>query len=500
MHRRAVGYVRVSSKEQREEGYSIAAQQKLLEEYAEREGFTVVEWFEEAETAKQAGRAEFGKMLKLLRTKKDVRHVLVEKTDRLYRNIADWSKIDDLGCELHFVKENNVIGPGARSGEKFMHGIRVLMAKNYSENLSEETRKGMGEKAAQGEWPTVAPLGYLNDKTTPGAIVIDWPRARIVVRMFEEYASGRMSIRDVTAWAHREGLRSKKGKKVGTSAVGKMLQQPAYTGNFDWNGKRYLGKYDPLIPFSLFERVQEIMHSKARPRPKKRDFAFRGLLRCGTCGCKITAEIKKERHVYYHCTRGGKVKCHELPIGEENLARQLGEPLKRLRITPERMEWILEALKSSHADEQKGRDEELRQIEKERVELERKINAVYEDKLAGVITTEFWEKRHAEYSHKLNRLVGTLSEHRFAEDNYLATGVRVLELAKRAYSLYIDQNHEEQAKLVSLMASNCTLKDGTAHVELKEVFALLADGVAKEAEMEAAGATKEAIEKEWLPG
>jgi hypothetical protein len=154
----------------------------------------------------------------------------------------------------------------------------------------------------------------------------------------------------------------------------------------------------------------------------------------------------------------------------------------------------------SSLDSYKHNRNEVRQIEKERVELTQKLDAIYEDKLAGRISTELWERKHAEYSHILNRLVGTLAEHRFAEDNYLATGVRVLELAKGAYSLYIDQNHEEQAKLVSLMASNCTLKDGAAHVELKEVFVLLADGVAKEAEMEAAGASKETIEKEWLPG
>lgn len=497
--KKAVGYVRVSSKGQRDEGYSIPAQRKLLEEYAKREGFTVVEWFEEAETAKQAGRTEFGRMLKLLRAKKDVRNILVEKTDRLYRNIFDWSKVDELGCELHFVKENDVLGPDARSSHRFQHGIRVLMARNYTDNLSEETKKGMGEKAAQGEWPTVAPLGYLNDKASPGAIVIDWPRGRIVRGMFEEYGSGRMSIRDVTRWAYNEGLRSKKGKRVPTSAVGKMLEQPVYTGNFDWNGKRYEGKYAPLVPFSLFEKVQEVKHAKARLRPKKHHFAFRGLLRCGTCGCLITAELKKARYVYYHCTRT-KSTCTALGIREEELARQLGEPLKRLRITPERMEWILEGLKASHADEMKSRNEELRQIRKEEALIREKMSKVYDDKLEGAISTEFWERKQAEYSHRLNRLLGTLAEHRFAEDNYLATGVRILELANRAYDLYIDREHDEQRKLVDLIASNCTLKDGVAHVELKEVFAILADGVAKEEEMKAAGATKEQIEKEWLPG
>jgi hypothetical protein len=70
-----------------------------------------------------------------------------EKTDRLYRNLKDWVTLDELDQEIHFVKENVVISRDSRSSEKFMHGIKVLMAKNYIDNLSEETRKGMLEKA-----------------------------------------------------------------------------------------------------------------------------------------------------------------------------------------------------------------------------------------------------------------------------------------------------------------------------------------------------------------
>jgi hypothetical protein len=75
----------------------------------------------------------------------------VEKTDRLYRNIKDWVTIDELGIEVHFVKENVVLSEDSRSSEKFMHGIKVLMAKNYIDNLGEEVRKGMIEKARQGQ-------------------------------------------------------------------------------------------------------------------------------------------------------------------------------------------------------------------------------------------------------------------------------------------------------------------------------------------------------------
>ena len=63
-------------------------------------------------------------------------------------------------------KENAIVSGDSRSSEKFLHGIKVLMAKNYVDNLSEEVKKGLLEKADQGHWPTVAPVGYVNNRAT----------------------------------------------------------------------------------------------------------------------------------------------------------------------------------------------------------------------------------------------------------------------------------------------------------------------------------------------
>jgi DNA invertase Pin-like site-specific DNA recombinase len=93
-------------------------------------------------------------MLKFLTGTPACRTLLVEKTDRLYRNMKDLVSVDELGLEIHFVKENVVLSRDSRSAEKFMHGIRVLMAKNFIDNLSEEVRKGMTEKAETGIWPS----------------------------------------------------------------------------------------------------------------------------------------------------------------------------------------------------------------------------------------------------------------------------------------------------------------------------------------------------------
>jgi site-specific DNA recombinase len=127
----AVKYGRVSSKEQEKEGFSIPAQFKLIDQYAQSQGLKVVREFVDVETAKRPGRTGFDEMIKFLK-RSSVRVLLVEKTDRLYRNLKDYVTIDELNLEIHFVKENVILSHDSRSSEKFMHGIKVLMAKNYN--------------------------------------------------------------------------------------------------------------------------------------------------------------------------------------------------------------------------------------------------------------------------------------------------------------------------------------------------------------------------------
>src|SRR5215475_10346073 len=125
--------------------------------------------------------------------------ILVEKTDRLYRNLRDWVTMDELDVEIHLVKENAVLSPESRSHEKFMHGIKVLMAKNYIDNLSEEVRKGPHQRAREGMWPTFAPLGYQNAIAPDGKKIIepDPVLAPAVTRLFERYATGKFSLKEI---------------------------------------------------------------------------------------------------------------------------------------------------------------------------------------------------------------------------------------------------------------------------------------------------------------
>jgi site-specific DNA recombinase len=316
--------------------------------------------------------------------------------------------------------------------------------------------------------------------------------------MFERYAAGE-SLRELGKSMRELGLRSKKGKQVANSMLARMLQNPIYTGDFEWGGKYYHGKHEPLVSRELFDRVQEKFEDKSKPRAKKRSFAFRGLLKCGVCGCVITAEEKKGRYVYYGCTHS-RGNCSQKRIREERLAEILGEPLKRVRVSEERLEWIVKALRKSHEDQKTFNRSEVKRLEAETAEVDRKIDALYEDKLAGVVPVEFWERKYREFSMQRGRLKDLISEHDNAKSNYLEDGIRILELAQDAYRLYIWRKPSEQRKILDMILSNPKLKDGKIETELNELFKVLADGAEREEEMRAENASKTAIDEIWLPG
>src|ERR1700688_3709979 len=190
---RAVIYARVSSKDQEREGYSIPAQLKLLREYANSHNFEIEQEFVDVETAKVAGRKQFEEMVRFFKKNPACRVLIVEKTDRLYRNFRDCVTLEELDLEIHLPKEGQIISKDSKSQAKLVHGIQLVIARNYIENLREEVRKGMREKAEQGIYPSRPPLGYRNNKREH-TIEVDPVKAPLAQRMFQLYAAGNHSL------------------------------------------------------------------------------------------------------------------------------------------------------------------------------------------------------------------------------------------------------------------------------------------------------------------
>jgi site-specific DNA recombinase len=138
-----------------------------------------------------------------------------------------------------------------------MHGIKVLMAKNYVDNLSEEVQKGMREKAEEGHWPNSAPFGYVNRREGGRSFIVPDPERALLVRnLFELYATGEYSIERLVEYAATSGLRGRRGGRLQAGAVHIILRNPIYGGEFDWDGVRYKIRDPQIVDRALWVAVQ----------------------------------------------------------------------------------------------------------------------------------------------------------------------------------------------------------------------------------------------------
>lgn len=474
-HKYAVTYARVSSKDQEKEGFSIPAQQRLLREHAQTNNLIIRQDFVDVETARRSGRTAFGELLTY--TKKHPRTIiLVEKTDRLYRNIKDWAILDELGVTIHFVKENVIISPESRSADQFMHGIRVLMAKQYSANLSEETKKGQQQKAISGIWPSYTPAGYQNVDGPNGKRVITTEpnEAPIIAELYKLFATGNYSLEQLVTHSRNRGM-TLRGKKLQRSTLHQILRKRIYSGDFDYDGTTYTGTHEAIVTKETWNSVQRILDSRKAHQLKgsKRSFPFTGLVTCGKCGCAMVAELKtkksKKTYVYYHCT-GNRGKCGEPFTRQEILTNEFASTLGELVIPPDVLDWLSQEITSTDQNEQGARDATIKRLDAERSRLHHRQSTLYDDRLDGKITNTLWEEKSTQLQAQADEIGHKLSQARETAIVPLTTALDLARLTSNACNAFREQNEEEQRKLLVSILKEATWQDGGLRTTLLEPF------------------------------
>lgn len=220
---------------------------------------------------------------------------------------------------------------------KFMLSMAFSQSKYYVDNLSENTKRGLRQKVRRGEFPSKAPVGYIND-VRHKSIVVDKRRAPLIIEAFKLYAGGNKTMQDISDFLYREGGMTKGKKPLSKDQIKKILTNPFYYGHFRYGGEVHEGKHPAIISKQLYDRVQTVLARRCHPQKNTTaPQVFCGLLRCGACGMAITAE-KKIKHqkngniheyVYYRCTRKNKtIKCTEPAVTEPVLLSQLAEVLQ----------------------------------------------------------------------------------------------------------------------------------------------------------------------------
>ena len=294
-------YVRVSTAEQAENGYSIEEQIARTAAYC-----TARDWTESrvyADAGFSGGNTQRPGLQALIKDVKagKVSRVLVYKLDRLSRSQLDTLYLIEkifLANDCDFVSISENFDTGTAFG-RAMIGILAVFAQLEREQIRERMMIGKQARAREGKFHGSAqvPIGY--DYKGGELITNDFEKMQIV-QIFEDYAAG------TTPPAIAEKLNAaglyQKGKPWLPHTVRQILKRRTYLGETYFGGTWYKGTHEAFISEELFDRVQEIRNGKTADfkernrRPGKAVSYLGGFLYCAECGEKYGRRIMYDRN------------------------------------------------------------------------------------------------------------------------------------------------------------------------------------------------------------
>jgi len=446
--RKGIDLVRVSSKEQ-SEGFSLDAQSKLLREYALKNDIRVVKEFRISETAsKPAQRKLFSEMMDYLKENLDVKNILVEKVDRLTRNNRDADVIDswfneDAEREVHFVKQNLVISKTAKSHEKFQWDIYLAVAKQYINNLSEETRKGMIERFEQGYWNGLAPLGYINKKVGDKMVAIPDPeRFDLIKEAFALYLTGSYCALEITEILYKKGLKSRNGKQLCNSIMINILSNPFYAGFMRWGGREKMGTHKPMISMEQHRSALMIMkaHNHNTSRRRIHDFLLRGFVFCGVCNSqRYTAEKHRtgKNPDYYHCSRSTvkhSNKNQNIEVGV--LEKKVEEKFRDIQFTDETINYTVQCVKELYDQRKDERSRIKRGLQNQLIRIEENREKAENKLISGILTDNDYLRMRERFRAEASTIQEQIDEIEQKRDIDFDTARETLSLTRDVYEAY----------------------------------------------------------------
>ncbi len=303
--KRAVLYVRVSTKEQVDEGNSLNTQEKHCREYALKNGYEVAEVFvEQGESAKTSMRTELQRMLLYCSDKKNkVNAVISYKIDRLSRNTDDYSQLRILlkryGVEIKSVTEYFENTPAGR----FMENIISNVAQFDNDVRAERCAGGMKDAMREGRYVWMAPVGYDNVRIGGKATIApNATMAPLIKQMFEIIAKNTHALEDVRKMMTVLGLRLKNGKPLSKQYFYKMIRSRVYIGMIEKFGESHKGLFEPVLEEELFNQVQRVLNQRGKRMSQYKldseDFPLRRFI-FSPEGKKLTGSWSKGRSKKY---------------------------------------------------------------------------------------------------------------------------------------------------------------------------------------------------------
>ncbi len=305
-------YVRVSTDEQAEKGYSQRDQEERLRKYCELKQITIRKVIFEDHSAKTFNRPEWQHLLiDLKKHKAPVDLILFIKWDRFSRNAGDAYQMINilrkLGVEPQAIEQPMDLSVPEN---KMMLAFYLAAPEVENDRRALNTLHGMRRATKEGRWMGRAPVGYANKITEDGKkyIAPKEPEASIIKWVYNRLVTGQYHVEQVFEEARLKGFKHCK------NTLWNVLRNSVYCGKInlcsykDEEGHFVQGLHEPILSESLYYDVQDYLGGKKKNYKTtivtKEIFQLRGYLICPRCGKLLTASTsrgRKERYSYYHC-------------------------------------------------------------------------------------------------------------------------------------------------------------------------------------------------------
>ena len=459
----AVAYLRVSSREQIT-NFSLDSQEKVCREYCRKNGYEVLRVFrEEGESAKTVNRTELQKMIKFCEiNKRQISKIVFYNVSRMSRVAADY-----LILKRNFKKHDISVVSATEGFDESPSGkLQETMLSAFAEfdnnQRSDKTKEGMQARLLSGLWSGIAPWGYFNTRDRDDSkIIAPHPeKAPIVKMLFEKYATGKYSFKELAKMANKHNVKTMHGTKMCKQLVAKIVKNHIYygrmvVGRLDVD---IMGKHEPIITKELFDRANQNRSSSRKGLPRSRenkDYPLRGI-KCGGCGKSISGGKSKSKtgkyYQYYSCVNGDCEK--RKAIRKEDLENDFTKLLKELTPNNEYLDVLKEAIKLAHKNELNYVINEERKIKGTLTELSDKKNKLLDLRIDGKINDEDFITTRDRINSKINEAeteLSLLSSPELEINNVIDAGIKFI---KDLPSSWKDLNVKDIRILIGVLFKN----------------------------------------------
>jgi len=305
-------YIRVSTDEQAQTGYSLRFQEQALKDYCERNDIKIDATITEDYSAKSFNRPEWNKLVNCIKKKVvNCDLLLFTKWDRFSRNTSSAYEM------ISFLKKKNITPQAVEQPldlsipeNKILLAIYLATPEVENERRGLNTKVGIRQAKKEGRFTGFAPAGYINKTTECGKRYIAISEQAIFVKWaFKEISKGISSIEEVRKKVEKQGLKCSKNNFY------RLLRNPVYYGKIIipayGNEDKHLitGQHKPIISESLFFKVQDVINERKLSGNRMYNTALehlelRGFLICPNCQRLLTGSSSKGKtkyFSYYHC-------------------------------------------------------------------------------------------------------------------------------------------------------------------------------------------------------